>query len=55
MGAIFSGDKEGFSPSFTFDLSTPPTPGEKNLHEQLQAVIENHPKIITQMQSYKGT
>lgn len=54
MGAIFGSDKEGFSPSFSFDLSTPPTPGEKTVHEQLQAVIENHPKIITQMQAYKG-
>jgi hypothetical protein len=55
MGGIFGSDKEGFNPSFNFDLTTPPTPGEKVVYDQLQVVIENHPKIIQQMQAYKGT
>jgi len=54
MGGIFGSDKEGFSPSFNFDLSAPPTPSEKSVYDQLQVVIECHPKIITQMQAYKG-
>jgi len=54
MGAIFGSDKEGFNPSFNFDLSAAPTPAEKSVHDQLQVVIEHHPKIIQQMQAYKG-
>jgi len=53
MGAIFGSEKE-FSPSFTFDLTSTPTPGEKTVYDQVQAVIESHPKIIEQMKAYKG-
>jgi len=53
MGILFGSEKE-FSPSFTFDLTSEPTQSEKSIHDQVQVVIDNHPKIIQQMQAYKG-
>jgi len=53
MGALFGSEKE-FSPSFTFDLTSSPTPGEQNVFDQIQSVIDVHPKIIQQMQGYRG-
>lgn len=53
MGGIFGSDKD-FSPSFTFDLTSTPTPGERSVYDQVQPVVEHHPKIIEQMRAYKG-
>eukprot|EP01126_Amoeba_proteus_P048576 TRINITY_DN5624_c0_g1_i7.p1 TRINITY_DN5624_c0_g1~~TRINITY_DN5624_c0_g1_i7.p1 ORF type:complete len:306 (-),score=64.40 TRINITY_DN5624_c0_g1_i7:227-1144(-) len=54
MGAIFGGEKE-FTPSFFLDFeNVQPSEGETLVYNQVQSVVEKHPKIMEKMLNYRG-
>jgi len=54
MGGLFGSEKE-ISVNFFVDFeNAQPSAGEKSVYDQIQPVVGNHPKIVTQMAGYKG-
>jgi len=55
MGALFGSDSRDGGANFFVDFeNAQPTPGEKNIFDQVQVIVGAHTKIVSQMAGYKG-